>query len=161
CNVGFNVEEVEGVNAYSSLFRDGERRYSRFMRRLHELQMARRKIHIREFEHARFAILQAPTGTGQYQAHPNHQVTPFGIVSVDCDGNFSTFSPELLGQRAPEYGDFAFGNVRTDSLASAAALERFRRIESDIRAGVERCRQTCQYFGLCGGGAPANKFYEH
>jgi uncharacterized protein len=27
----------------------------------------------------------------------------------------------------------------------------------DIRAGVELCRQHCQYFSVCGGGEPVNK----
>jgi uncharacterized protein len=30
-----------------------------------------------------------------------------------------------------------------------------------VIAGVERCRDACEYFSLCGGGAPANKLYEN
>jgi uncharacterized protein len=26
---------------------------------------------------------------------------------------------------------------------------------------VERCRSSCEYFGLCGGGAGSNKYWEH
>ena len=28
-------------------------------------------------------------------------------------------------------------------------------------AGVEACRASCAYFGLCGGGAGSNKYWEH
>jgi uncharacterized protein len=27
--------------------------------------------------------------------------------------------------------------------------------------GVEACRSTCPYFGFCGGGHAANRFFEH
>jgi sulfatase maturation enzyme AslB (radical SAM superfamily) len=30
-----------------------------------------------------------------------------------------------------------------------------------IQAGVRKCRESCGYFGLCGGGAPSNKFAEN
>jgi uncharacterized protein len=30
----------------------------------------------------------------------------------------------------------------------------------DIVAGVKQCRETCEYFDVCGGGAPANKLFE-
>ena len=46
------------------------------------------------------------------------QTTPFAIISVDCRGNFSTFSPELLGLASEDYGDFTLGNVMTDSFDS-------------------------------------------
>ena len=36
---------------------------------------------------------------------------PFAIVNVDCEGNFSTYSPELLGLSSPRHGSFALGNV--------------------------------------------------
>jgi uncharacterized protein len=27
--------------------------------------------------------------------------------------------------------------------------------------GISRCKKTCRYFAVCGGGSPANKFYEN
>jgi uncharacterized protein len=32
---------------------------------------------------------------------------------------------------------------------------------ADIDAGVERCRQSCEYFSVCGGGEPVNKLAEN
>ena len=89
-----------------------------------------------------------------------HETTPFAIVSVDWQGNLSTFSPELLGLRSERYGDFVLGNVASDSLAVVAASPRLTAIHRDIAAGVERCRETCAYFRFCGGGAPVNKLCE-
>jgi uncharacterized protein len=30
-----------------------------------------------------------------------------------------------------------------------------------VAAGVEACERRCAYFGFCGGGAPANKWFEN
>jgi uncharacterized protein len=37
----------------------------------------------------------------------------------------------------------------------------FRQVLSDIQAGIKRCAETCPHYGYCGGGAPANKYYEN
>jgi uncharacterized protein len=54
-----------------------------------------------------------------------------------------------------------FGNVLTDSLAGIFSNPHFATMYRQVMAGVERCQRECQYFELCGGGAPANKLYEN
>ena len=72
----------------------------------------------------------------------------------------STFSPELLGAPAPDFDDFAFADVRRDGPEAILQSPAFRRAAARIAAGVEACRRTCAHFDVCGGGAPANKFFE-
>jgi uncharacterized protein len=36
-----------------------------------------------------------------------------------------------------------------------------RAMSRDIAAGVELCRRSCEYFSVCGGGAPVNKLFEN
>ncbi len=111
---------------------------------------------------ARRSCTGCPPSRSAVQRYPhNAQVLPLEIVSVDHAGNFSTFSPELIGQPRSEYGDFVFGNVLKDSLASVFSNPHFATMYRQVIAGVERCRRECQYFELCGGGAPANKLYEN
>lgn len=156
--VGFNVEEIEGPNRQSSLAApDGEARYREFLSRFYDL-VARgpAPLRVREFESG-FAAITAP----QREPPRLQETRPFAIVSVDCDGNFSTFSPELLGLPSAEFGDFALGNVHADAFADAARTARFSAMEASIGAGVARCAGTCSYFQLCGGGAPANKYFEN
>jgi hypothetical protein len=86
---------------------------------------------------------------------------PFAIVNVSCDGDFSTYSPELLGLSSPRHGCFALGNIATYSLASVLAMPRFFTPDGEIVRGIEMCRQGCRYFGFCGGGPPGNKFFDH
>jgi uncharacterized protein len=33
-------------------------------------------------------------------------------------------------------------------------------MSKEIDAGIEKCRSECAYFGFCGGGQPANKYFE-
>jgi uncharacterized protein len=157
--LGFNIEEVEGPHQKSSL-QAGEifERYVRFMSRFFDLvNDGGFEIQMREFGSTIAAVLQA----GRDDVPLSHETAPFGIISVDCDGNFSTFSPELLGLSSPHYGDFALGNVARDSFESAANSSKFLAMSGDIAAGIQRCQATCEYFRFCGGGAPVNKYFEN
>jgi uncharacterized protein len=161
--VGFSVDELEGENRASTLAGE-EERFDAFLRRIMALACEdRERIRVREFERADRLIRH---GLATYRAYgidypQNAQVMPLAITSVDCEGNFSMFSPELLGQRSEEYDNFVLGNVMRDSFADVLESPAFLRLHGAIRAGVDQCRRDCEYFELCGGGAPANKFYEN
>ena len=91
----------------------------------------------------------------------NVQVEPLAMLNVDAHGNVSSFSPELLGLENPAYGDFLLGNINTQSLAAIheACLE--SALYRDVQQGVAACRAECEYFSVCGGGAPVNKLFEN
>jgi uncharacterized protein len=156
--VCFNIEEIEGQNGGSSLAAPAvARQFRSFLRRFLDLVKAEPEdqLWVREFTNA--AGLIARSGS----VHANQQSCLFSIISVDAGGNVSTYSPELLGMRSDTYGDFTIGNVHTHSLAEMRQAASGLPMTIDIAAGVERCRKECHYFGLCGGGAPANKLYEN
>jgi uncharacterized protein len=158
--VGFNIEEIEGSHGCSTLSDPGAvDKLPRFMRRVYELQRrSRGAVKIREFERAFQAIALAPIEGGTV---PNSQVRPFGIVSVDCDGNVSTFSPELLGVKSSKYGGFNFGNLAAHQLLQITADKQYVQVAADIAAGVAMCAKRCEYYQFCGGGAPSNKYFEN
>jgi uncharacterized protein len=91
----------------------------------------------------------------------NPQVEPFGMLNVDCRGNVSSFSPELLGFSNAAYDDFVVGNVHEHSLADMLGSDAMRSMHRDIAQGVEACRRECDYFSVCGGGSPINKLTEN
>lgn len=161
--IGFNIEELEGTNLSSSMVRDSiQQRVVAFFRRIYELQKSSSgAIQVREFDRAYRAIALAPTASEQRFAIRNDQVEPFVIISIAYDGSLSTFSPELLGMKSVDYGDFSFGNVLTHQIQEMAASEKFQKVLGDIKAGVDLCARECEYFSLCGGGAPSNKYYEN
>ncbi len=159
--VGLNIEELEGVNKTSTLRnRSLDGRVKKFFQTMYELQkQSAGLMRIREFDRAYQAIAQAGGASGP--SRNNDQTEPFAIISVAHDGSLSTFSPELLGMKCPQYGDFYFGNVITQDLNQVRAGDKFRAVLNDIQTGVQLCSDSCQYFSFCGGGAPSNKYYEN
>src|SRR5215472_5641539 len=157
--VCFNVEESEGSHVSATFAQDDvEAEFSRFITEFWRLSAAAPgKIRlIREIDHAIRQVLRPR------DAVTSNQLTePFAIISMDVDGNISTFSPELLGLKNAEYDDFLIGNVNTDRLVDLLAHPNLAKMRRDIEAGVELCRQHCQYFSVCGGGEPVNKFIEN
>ena len=91
----------------------------------------------------------------------NEQVEPLAMLNIDCHGNVSSFSPELLGYKNERYNNFIVGNVHRDTLEQMLKSPAMEAMVTDIRAGVEACRRECDYFSLCGGGAPVNKLSEN
>lgn len=157
--VGFNVEEIEGPNLSSSLNTPYIREaVARFFSRFYDLaERANPPLRVREFAGAHAALTcpsDVPRGADQ-------QTMPFAILSIDCEGNFSTFSPELLGLPSQHYGSFALGNLMIDSLQHIGGSQQLQQMWADIQAGLNRCKSTCNYFDYCGGGAPVNKYFEN
>jgi uncharacterized protein len=162
--VGFNIDEREGERRHSTIGREQEHGFELFLQRMLERSIAADcRLRIREVDEARKVILRGlePVHIGGRRYPHNAQVLPLEILTVDHAGNFSTFSPELVGQRRSEYNNFVFGNVLKDTLASVFSNPHFLEMYRQVIAGVERCRLECEYFELCGGGAPANKLYEN
>jgi len=157
-DVAFNVEEIEGPHVTSSLAGSGmEPRFRRFYSRFMDLALSSDPpLRVREFEASRSSIARPEQLSMRTQEN-----RPFGILNVDCAGNFSTYSPELLGLSSPRLGNFALGNVETDSLDSVLAMPRFVALDDEIRRGVDLCKDSCRYYPFCGGGPPGNKYFEN
>jgi uncharacterized protein len=157
--VCFNVEESEGDHVSLSFGEIGvEAAYYRFLSEFWRLSAAApgKITFIREIEHA----IQQVIRPADAPFH-NQLVEPFAITSMDWAGNISTFSPELLGLKNSAYKDFLLGNINRDRLADLPYRENFIRMLTDIQAGVEMCRERCEYFSVCGGGEPVNKLAEN
>jgi uncharacterized protein len=155
--VCFNVEESEGDH-HSGLFGmpDLRQRFQVFLDRFWRLaRHSGRFGFIREIDAMLPRILRPEDA-----AMTNPQVVPFGMLNVACNGDVSSFSPELLGLRNAEYGDFIIGNVHTHTLVQMAASAAMQSMSRDIARGIEACRRACEYFSICGGGAPINKLTE-
>ena len=157
-DVCFNVEESEGTyvsgllasgNAADS-FRDFLDRFWTMSRKSSQIQF------IREIDGMIPRIFRPEQSCAE-----NAQVTPFGMVNIDCHGNVSSFSPELLGYKNTKYNDFIVGNILTESLEDMMRSPAMQAMTRDISAGVEMCRKECDYFSVCGGGAPVNKLAEN
>ena len=157
--VCFNVEESEGDHVSRSFGdADIEDAYYRFLREFWRLAAAApdKLAYIREIDDATQQVLR-PTESVVF----NQLVEPFAITSMDWTGNLATFSPELLGLKNPAYDDFIIGNINRDRLIDLPQRPVLIKMLTDINAGVELCRQRCEYFSVCGGGEPVNKLAEN
>ncbi len=157
-DVGFNIEEIEGVHRSSTLQQDDIdiRFRSFFTRLLDRARAADPPLVVREREEL-LATLRHPS-FGRLAR--NSQNEPFGFISVSSRGGLYTFSPELAGLTDARYGEMAIGQLPGADLATIVAGPAFQRIWADIEVGTTMCRKSCSYFDLCLGGAPVNKLAE-
>jgi uncharacterized protein len=157
--VCFNVEESEGDHVSESFGDSGaDAAYYRFLSEFWRLAAAApgKITFLREIEQALQQVIRPKEA-----AFRNQLVEPFAITSMDWAGNISTFSPELLGLKNPAYDDFLLGNINRDALVDLPRRPVFARMLADIVAGVAMCRDSCEYFSVCGGGEPVNKLAEN
>jgi uncharacterized protein len=160
--LGCNFDEAEGVHTRSSLAGQ-EAAHAAFLQRL----LARcsapgARLQVRELAMAQ-QLVARPLPLQRWRGHAwpdNAQGLPFALVNVAHDGGFGTFSPELLGQHAPAFAHFVFGNVHEGGVLAAAAHPAFLRCWQQVLQGITACERECAHFGFCGGGSPANKLYE-
>ena len=163
--VGVNFDEMEGVYSHSSLV-GLEAEHRKFMSQLFEMSRIEQQCEwprLREVDNAYSVLVNnLPSTTLGERTLPDTNLNiPFRIISVAYNGDFSTFSPELLGQKSVEYGDFSIGNVSYQSYLEVCTGGNFLHLFESIMTGVSLCESSCQYFKYCGGGAPANKYYEN
>jgi uncharacterized protein len=158
-NICFNVEESEGEHRSASFATTGiEDAYYRFLSEFwrHSAAHPGRIQFIREIDDAQRNVFR-PSDSGFF----NQLATPFAITSMDWTGNIATFSPELLGLKSALYDDFILGNINRDRLVDLAERPLLARMHADIEAGIAQCRESCEYFSVCGGGEPVNKLFEN
>ena len=155
--VCFNVEESEGDHV-SGLFGtpDPDASFRTFLQVFWQRARAQGKVtFVREID----GMIPRIFRPAHLPVH-NPQTAPLAMLNVDVRGRVSSFSPELLGQGSAEYDDFILGDIHNDTLADVHAACLRSPLHAAIQVGVERCREECGYFSVCGGGAPVNKLFE-
>lgn len=163
----FNDEEQEGIHTKSLQYESASARadIEHFYSVLYDLTAQEKALgRVRELSQALEAMhcfTRSASSDHQGSKIASEMNDPFQILNVAFDGTFSTFAPELMGHRVENLGNFVFGNVHTDSLSDVLNSSKFRQAYELIEAGVNQCRASCKYYGLCGGGSPANKYFEN
>ena len=158
-SVGCNIEDEEQEGEHTSSSMQGferEEQYRQFLQTIWQLsEQDGFPVVLREFDQVISLIRE------NRQLNQNELNRPYSILSVDWQGNFSTFDPELLSVSSKLYGTFDLASIRKISLMEAAKSERFQKLWKGMLSGVQRCAKECNYFGFCGGGMGSNKFSEH
>lgn len=155
--LGVNIEEREGVNARDNT--RSEAAVRGFWAALTAAWADDPCLELREVEwslHYLAAVLR-----GEADSVLPRQRDP--VPTIAYDGRVVLFSPELAGfGDAPGYGDFALGNVLETGLHEivAATARQPAGWVAEYFAGVEACRDSCPYFGFCGGAHASNRYFE-
>jgi uncharacterized protein len=154
--LGVNVEEQEGVNVRSNAYDDAAVRA--FWAELTRAWRADPRIEVREVEWALRYASAVLAGDADDLLPRRHDPIP----TIAQDGRMMLLSPELAGFSSARYADFTSGSVRDTPLAAivSAAADRPDGWIAEYLTGVERCRQSCPYFGFCGGAHAANRYFE-
>lgn len=164
-SVGLVIEEPWAANPRSSLHAEepagSARRFTRFVEDFYDAWYPHRhQLEVREFGEV-FSAMRRLKRHPDASSQPE-DATSCTVVSLDREGNITTFSPQMITGTPQDSRAFVVANIRdVDSLDDLPDLPASRRLEKDIDAGIELCKRECGYFAFCGGGSPASKYYEH
>lgn len=162
-SVGFNIEETEGINSFTSFHSQEiellQDEYKSFVSKLFEAHATcRGSIRIREFSDV-VASIRAKRQNHSFRECPV-EAREFAALTIQKNGDVSTFSPEFASLPS-KYGRFVIGNVHEQSFVEMWQSSSYRRIAADVQRSRDLCEANCQYFDLCGGAYFSNKVAEH
>lgn len=150
--VGFNIEEREGVNIPPPAGRGPIRAFWEAL--LGAWLDAAGSPRVREFD--RVLDFARASLDGRYAELP---VDP--MPTITHRGEVVLLSPELAGFRDERYSDFVVGRLSEDSLTTALARGLDASYVKEHLEGTQRCRDVCVYFDFCRGGPASNRYFEH
>lgn len=155
-SVGLNIEEIEGANTDRKPPTpvQAQEFWRRTLSWVRERPDAPR---IREVE--RLAEYLRLVRSGRRAEWDRRRLDP--IPTVSWKGDVVLLSPELADTTAPEYDDFAAGNLLHRPLAEILRNAHSLRYVRHFLIGLDRCEATCAFFDFCRGAQAANRFFEN
>ncbi|MFE9659987.1 cyclophane-forming radical SAM peptide maturase AmcB [Streptomyces sp. NPDC005955] len=155
-SVGFNIEEIEGVNTDRQP--PTAVQAEEFWRRI----LTWRSEHpdapaVREVE--RLAEYLRLIRYGRRAEWERRRLDP--IPTVSWKGDVVLLSPELADTTAPEHGDFVAGNVLEQPLVEILRSAHRLRYVRDFLTGLDRCEAECEFFDFCRGAQAGNRYFEN
>ncbi len=150
--VGFNMEEQEGVNVQAGSPAPAAAR--EFWREVFTWVGDGRPMKVREVDRIFDFLSRCAKGR---QAERPHDLIP----TVGYDGDVVLLSPELLGARDPRYRDFVAGNVTDEPLPAILSRASELAYVREFGIGVARCKAACEFFDFCQGSHAGNRYFEN
>jgi len=155
--LGVNIEEQEGVNSASNAH--DLTVVASFWRALADAWIANPAVAVRELNRA-LGYVDFVLRNNNSDGAAGLPLRPDPLPTVGYDGSVTLISPELAGFSSSRLGDFSCGNVLEASLDDLIRRGSTSTWVTEYRAGLSACRDTCAYFEFCGGGQPANRYFE-
>jgi uncharacterized protein len=156
--IGLNVEATTGTNC-SSTVESYQRVVAFFQRFIERVSKSDKTFEVRELglAYGTFRTLDATIDPPSGRSSTSE---PFDIITIDRQGDYSTFCPELRGADAPRYFNFKMGNVLHDAFDGMVDNPVFKLVDQEIKHGLSRCHDSCPYWFTCFGGTPSSKFFK-
>jgi uncharacterized protein len=153
--VGFNIEELEGVNDSRAVVEVG--RAEAFWAGIISARTRFPDLRVREIDQLAAYLGKARTGRKEEWTGAKHDPIP----TVAWNGDTVLMSPELLGIDAPEHDGFVAGNVLKESIP--AILRRAHQLPyiTQFLDGLDGCATTCAFWDFCRGAHAGNRWFEH
>ncbi|MFG3343634.1 cyclophane-forming radical SAM peptide maturase AmcB [Streptomyces sp. NPDC048018] len=153
-SLGVNLVERKGVHVRTEVARDAQ--VVDFWAALTARTESDGRLRIRDIDHALRFVRRALTPAGAPPVGRPYPLSPM----VAWNGDVTPIGPELAGFSSPDHGRFTVGNVLDGGLAEVTARARHVPWVAEAMRGVSACRAQCEHFAFCGGGNPANKYFE-
>lgn len=152
-----NVEESEGAG--TSRFLEDEHNIERlegFFGALYRIVLGDPDpVWIRELDGMQKGIVQG------HPDLPSSQESTLGrIVTVLWNGDVLPYTPGFATVPDPFRGSFVIGNAMDGPLSRTMRWAVLERLIADVQAAVGKCRASCKYYSVCGGGSPAHRWSE-
>ena len=161
-DVGFNVEEVESENIVSSL---GDAKtinkddYRYFMSEVFDFTIKHPEVRVREISDM-VHLLYSKMQDSDYITNPL-EARDLGLVTIQTNGDISTYCPEFAGMKSEEYNNFVIGNVLDiKRLSDVCNNHNYQQIKKNYDLRKERCKKTCRYYSICGSSCFSNSYSE-
>ncbi len=162
-DVGFNVEAIDNANLNSSMGNINNEmidKYNNFISKIFNFAINNSdKIKIREIADTLerlHAIKQDPS----YCSSPIETIE-LGIITVQKNGDITTYCPEFAGMQSNEYNNFVIGNILTlDKLSDLEKSDNYIKITSDYNKRKKKCKDSCEYYAMCGSAFLSNVYSE-
>ncbi|MEV4510174.1 cyclophane-forming radical SAM peptide maturase AmcB [Dactylosporangium sp. NPDC049525] len=151
--VGFNLEELEGVNTRASGI--DHTAAEEFWRQLFLRRSAGSALPVREVDGLLTYLRSVRAG----DRSPRPRYDP--IPTVAWNGDTVLLSPELAGVTAPEYGDFVVGNVTRETFPEMLGRAHDVRYVAEFVEALAECAATCEFYDYCRGAQAGNRYFEH
>ncbi|MEW1549796.1 cyclophane-forming radical SAM peptide maturase AmcB [Streptomyces tsukubensis] len=155
-SVGFNIEEIEGVNTdrQPPTAVQAEEFWRRTLTWTREHPGAPA---VREVE--RLAEYLQLIRSGRRAEWDGRRLDP--IPTISWKGDVVLLSPELADTAAPEYGNFVAGSILDRPLPEILRDAHRLGYVRDFLTGLDRCQAECEFFDFCRGAQAANRYFEN
>ena len=163
-NVGFNIEETENANLNSSHATDDPTELIKtidFISRIYDLWYeSSDKISIREIDRV-VKSLYLKNKNSNFQTTVE-ECQGLSLLTIQKNGDISTFSPEFAGIKSEQFNDFVIGNIlNVNHISELENSYFYLKLKASIEKGKAVCEKTCSHFDFCGSAYLASRYTEN